>query len=678
MKHQKPIYITLLTILLPSAAVMAQDVAVVREQVKRYGHAHYESHPHPTTQDKVRFTTNRTSRVQLPLPEETDAFTFAVYGDRTGGPPEGIEILKQAVADTNLFEPDLVMTVGDLVEGYNDTSAWLPQMREFKSTMDKLLCPWFPVAGNHDIYWRGEGRPKRHHEENYEMHFGPLWYAFEHKGSWFITLFSDEGNPKTGEKSFEQPRLQKMSTEQFEWLKTVLTKAKGADHIFLFLHHPRWLGGKYGDDWEKVHQALVGAGNVRAVFAGHIHQMRYDGPRDGIEYVTLATVGGGQSEISPDAGFLHHYNLITVRKQQIAMACLPVGEVMDPREVTGTVNEDIQRLARTPPSFPSRAVVANNGSTSAPTAVELFNPTSQPVEYEVILDPENRYWISEPDHFHHKLYAGQRASIPIQLKSLQVGGEPSYEAPKVRIRADYLTKGARFAVKERSFSIPVSFQLSQPPRPAKELAVGVGAGRYLTIEDSSLEVPDGPLTLECWCKANSFSQRVGLVTKTEASEYGLFVNGGIPYFTVHLDGKYVQPSDLDTRLTVGTWHHVAGVFDGREVRTYLDGKLVARAPGAGKRKLNRLPLLVGADVDGAGGAVDPFDGQIDALRLSRVARYEGDTFTPQRRFSSDDATAVLLNFDAFFGPLAYDESGSLAHARRHGNVELQEADANSR
>src|SRR5690606_32448832 len=103
-------------------------------------------------------------------------------------------------------------------------------------------------------------------------------------------------NPETGIKDFNNPDAQKMSKEQFDWLGETLKKAKGADHVFVFLHHPRWLGRTghrgYGNDWERVHELLKNAGNVSAVFAGHVHQMRSDGPRDGIEYITLATTGG--------------------------------------------------------------------------------------------------------------------------------------------------------------------------------------------------------------------------------------------------------------------------------------------------------------------------------------------------------------------------------------------------
>ena len=209
-------------------------------------------------------TSRESAQVMPSVPVEEDMFTFVVFGDRTGGPAEGISVLAQAVQDTNLIEPDLVMTVGDLIQGYNTREAWVLQAAQFRSVMDELICPWFPVAGNHDVYWRGEGRPPEEHEGDYEAWFGPLWYAFDHKDCRFIVLYTDEGNPETGVRSFGDPDSQRMSDAQKSWLRQTLHESKDMNHVFVFCHHPRWRGGQYGDDWENVHQMFVDAGNVLA------------------------------------------------------------------------------------------------------------------------------------------------------------------------------------------------------------------------------------------------------------------------------------------------------------------------------------------------------------------------------------------------------------------------------
>ena len=103
-------------------------------------------------------------------------------------------------------------------------------------------------------------------------------------------------------------------------------------------------------------------------------------------------------------------------------------------------------------------------------------------------------------------------------------------------------------------------------------------------------------------------------------------------------------------MTPGSWHHVAGLFDGEEVRLYLDGDLVGRAPATGSRTPNQLPLIVGGDVLQDGRATSTLDGAIDEVRLSRGARYPTAGFQPLRRHVPDDATVLLLQMDGALGP----------------------------
>ena len=84
------------------------------------------------------YFTTRTAAKKIITPDADEVFHFVIYGDRTGGEPAGLAFLRQAVADTNLIDPDLVMTVGDLIQGYNKKPEWIEQMEEYKTIMAKL------------------------------------------------------------------------------------------------------------------------------------------------------------------------------------------------------------------------------------------------------------------------------------------------------------------------------------------------------------------------------------------------------------------------------------------------------------------------------------------------------------------------------------------------------------
>lgn len=618
-----------------------------------------------------RFLTSRTGRL-LPLPADEPSFQFAVFGDRTGGPAEGVRVLKQAVEETNLIGPDLVLTVGDLINGYNTTPEWMAQMIEFRAIMNQLDCPWFPVAGNHDVYWRGPARPPQEHEDHYEEHFGPLWYAFEHKGSWFIVLYTDEPDPETGVRDYRRPASQRMSPVQFEWLRNTLGATSEADHVFVFLHHPRWNRGNYGDDWDRVHELLADAGNVRAVFAGHIHRMQYVGPRDGIEYFTLATTGGGQGGVAPEAGYLHHYELVTVREGGIDVVSFPVGSAQDPRAITREVSDETSWLARNlEPKITSELSPDAWGSVQGAVTVTVRNPVKRPVDFTVQPVSEDLFW-SFSDHWHGVLQPGAEESFELRLARPRAGLDAGFRLPALEVSADYLAETARFAVPTKRFNIPLTPGAWDPPEtPAIEHVLALGQSGAAELASALAPLHQGAFTLEAWINGDTYGGRRGLICKTEQSEYGLFGSDGVPSFLVFLGGEYRTASPGEPLLQPGQWHHLAGVYDGAEVRLYLDGALIARAAAPAERKQNSLPLMIGADVNSKGAAVDHHSGRLDEVRLSQIARYKGERFTPARRHRADSDTLLLLHADAAMGPWLHDASPAGAHPALRGSARVQ-------
>ena len=626
-----------------------------------------------TAQDTPRLLTNRKAGAQhLKLPKEDDAFGFVVFGDRTGGPPEGIEVLKQAVQDTNLLDPDLVLTVGDLIQGYNTKQPWMAQAREYKDAMAKLRMPWFPVAGNHDIYWRGAGKPDGEHERNYETVFGPLWYAVQHKKCWFVVLYSDEGDPKTGEKNFNKPDCQRISQEQFDWLAATLQQAKDAQHVFVFLHHPRWLR-QYGDDWQKVHELLAKNGNVSAVFAGHIHHMRFDGVRDGIEYHTVASVGAHLPMEAPDVGFLHQYHVVTVRPEGIKVAAIPVGGVIDPRAMDGATTDDVIAVHRALRAEVTHFVamgegeaVTTDGRVQGVATLRFENAGKRTIELEVI-PQDGPPWSFGPDHQH--VVIPPQSDATTQFVVRRKADPAPFAMPTIEVRCDYLATDRRIHLPDRSTTL----DLPPPPDLGAENAERNGVlvldgDGCLMVPSERVLLPDGPLTLETWVCGVDFSGRRGLCAKTQNSEFALFCSDGVADFSVHLGGQYVSANSKQQVLRAGVWHHVAGVFDGAEVRLYVDGKLVASKAGAGARTRNALPFYIGADPTGRGNPSSQITGKLDDVRLSKVARYRGESFEPPPRHEPDADTVLLVACDRDFGPWTPDRSPNHAHPVRVGTA----------
>ncbi len=101
-------------------------------------------------------------------------------------------------------------------------------------------------------------------------------------------------------------------------------------------------------------------------------------------------------------------------------------------------------------------------------------------------------------------------------------------------------------------------------------------------------------------------------------------------------------------------NHLAYQFDGTTLKGFLNGKGFKgiEIPLAGKGN------LMTCNFGGVPGHDDwVYDGLIDEVRISSIARYDDD-FTPVRRFESDEQTLALYHLDEGHGDIAHDASGN--------------------
>jgi hypothetical protein len=258
-------------------------------------------------------------------------FQFAIIGDRTGGAnAQGTFAL--AMPQLNLLQPEFVINVGDMIEGYSDDPAELnAEWDQVDDILNTLEMPFFRTIGNHDVstpvaqqVWR-----ERH---------GATHYHFVYKDVLFLVLDSEDNSrppPPEGMKESielynrlqtEDPeRAQQMLAEfmsdesvvaaltvpvefppdQLTWLEKTLADNADVRWTFLFMHEPAWENPS--ESFRAIQNMLKGRDFTW--FAGHLHYYDYDNI-EGREYITMGPAGASFHHEGP--GNVDHIAWVTM------------------------------------------------------------------------------------------------------------------------------------------------------------------------------------------------------------------------------------------------------------------------------------------------------------------------------------------------------------------------------
>lgn len=353
----------------------------------------------------------------LDLNNDPDNFQFAIVTDRTGGHRPGV--FKDGVKKLNLLQPEFVMSVGDLIEGYTrDREEIYRQWDEFNGFIGELEMPFFYLPGNHDYI-------NEVMAEIWEEKFGRSYYHFVYKDVLFLCLNSEEATKGSNLGGIEK--------EQYKYIQKVLSENQDVKWTLVFMHQPLWTldNTRYWPDVEKLLNK-----RKHTVFVGHYHHyVKYE--RNNGKYFILATTGGASGMRGPDFGEFDHVVWVTMTSEGPVIANLLLDGIWDEDVVTERISGI---LSNNPLSF--EPVLIREGKKERKTLdIKIVNDENVPLEAFLQLHWNNKAYEnfeeyrSEVSPNNVKLI-----SIPLDELSGSDGIEPMLQ---ISAQFDYLLETGR-------------------------------------------------------------------------------------------------------------------------------------------------------------------------------------------------------------------------------------------
>ena len=183
-----------------------------------------------------------------------------------------------------------------------------------------------------------------------------------------------------------------------------------------------------------------------------------------------------------------------------------------------------------------------------------------------------------------------------------------------------------------------------------------GTGDYLQLTYTNSLI----LRLSDWCiEMWIYPQRNNVLqylyegantTNVGAPTIQITSTGALQWWT----GGALRITGSANSVTTNTWHHIAMVRTGNDHKLYLNG-VQQSSTWTNSSTLNHLAAhKIGAAYNGT----SPFQGYIDEVRVSRVARYTASFTPPTTAFTNDANTLLLLHFEAGNGSTIFEDDNT--------------------
>ena len=303
---------------------------------------------------------------------EATAVRFAIIGDRTNTTIAGV--YEQILAEAGRLRPEMMITVGDHIEGYTEDTVTLNrEWREYKALIADIKVPFHLTPGNHD-------RLNAVERGIFDREVGPAWYSFDYRGLHFIVL-----DNTVWEKSADLP------AEELNWLAGDLQKNRDAAMTLVFMHKPFWYATTALGKPDTLH-SLFKAYGVDGVFTGHFHEY-FSGSFDGIKYTSVGS-SGGEAPVGP-SGLHYHFCWVTVDGTQMTIAPIKLGAVLPWDEVTAQQELLVAKMKNLGLVCRKVRVDQNLSVIDQPFTVTVHNYSKQPLHDTLVWSPVAN-WIIRP------------------------------------------------------------------------------------------------------------------------------------------------------------------------------------------------------------------------------------------------------------------------------------------